>query len=157
MSINFTKAIELQTVRKLKSHAKVGYQDHPRGDKYCSNCTMFVAGNPPACTHVAPPIAAQGYCDDHEPVDPNQRAKDLLAGISRDAIVPVDNKSLIDANAPKMVAKSFADVMKDELHQRVFGKAFNPDEPRDERGMWTSEGGGISASTAITMSDMAGA
>src|SRR5260370_29658655 len=101
MSINFTKAIELQTVRKLKSHAKVGYQDHPRGDKYCANCTMFVSGNPPAFTLVAPPIAAQGYCDDHEPVDPNHRAKDVLTGITLDAIVLVTNKLLIDANAPK--------------------------------------------------------
>ncbi len=97
MAINFTKAIELQVVRKLKSHAKVGYQDHPRGDKYCSNCTMFVDGNPPACTHVAPPIASHGYCDDHEPVDLNAKVR------------------------------------------AAFGKAFNPDQPRDDHGKW--EGG----------------
>lgn len=75
MTINFTKAIELQTIRKLKSHAKVGYQDHANGDKYCGGCSMFVPGNPPACTHVAPPISAQGYCDDFERIDPNARAR----------------------------------------------------------------------------------
>src|SRR5258706_776581 len=78
MAINFTKAIELQVVRKLKSHAKVGYQDHPNGDKRCSGCSMFVDGNPPACTHVAPPIQSHGYCDDYVPLDPNARARAAL-------------------------------------------------------------------------------
>lgn len=34
-------------------------------------------------------------------------------------------------------------------------KAFNPDEPRDERGMWTAEGGGISSETASKISSAA--
>src|SRR5258706_5002675 len=84
MAINFTKAIELQVVRKLKSHAKVGYQDHPNGDKRCSGCSMFVEGNPPACTHVAPPIASHGYCDDYEPLDPNARARAALGKAGSD-------------------------------------------------------------------------
>src|SRR5258706_4222750 len=90
MAINFTKAIELEVVRKLKSHAKVGYQDHPNGDKRCSASSMLLEATPPACTHVAPPIASHGYCDDYEPLDPNARAR---AAIGK--------------------AKSFAEVLKD--------------------------------------------
>src|SRR5258708_33901319 len=42
---------------------------------------MFGAGTPPAGPHVAPPIAAQGYCDDHEPVDPNAMARAALGKV----------------------------------------------------------------------------
>src|SRR5712664_518450 len=80
MTFHFKEAIALQTIRKLKSHAKVGYQDHPNGDKRCSGCSMYRPDiNPDSpCTHVAPPVAAHGYCDDYEAIDPNARARAVI-------------------------------------------------------------------------------
>ncbi len=124
-------------ISKAKSHAKVGYQDHPNGDKQCSGCSMFVPGSPPGCTHVAPPIVAQGYCDDYVALDPNERARRALGPLADALSVGIDDKG-------KIVAKSFDETI----------KAFSPDEPRDEKGMWTSEGGGIPSGSGSKISDM---
>ena len=40
--------------------ASVGYQNCPKGDQRCSNCTLFVA--PSSCKTVEDPISANGWC-----------------------------------------------------------------------------------------------
>ncbi len=231
MAINFTKAIELQVVRKLKSHAKVGYQDHPNGDKRCSGCSMFVDGNPPACTHVAPPIASHGYCDDYEPLDPNARARAAIGKAKSFAEVLKDGppdeardnqgkwttgsgagqgttrqsgrtggriagrrgqsvSTYLDAELRREerqqardekqmkdaqqkvddLQRQLSEHSQDKSEDLYWGvhrmlqqarddlqslqsahKAYSPDEPRDAKGMWTSEGGGISSGTAANI------
>lgn len=62
---------------KLKNHAKVAYQDHPLGDKQCSNCAMFKAPN--GCTEVEPPISPNGYCQLYELSDISEQLRQLFA------------------------------------------------------------------------------
>jgi hypothetical protein len=38
----------------------VNYQDTPKGDRQCSNCSLFVAPN--ACKNVAGDISPKGWC-----------------------------------------------------------------------------------------------
>jgi hypothetical protein len=38
----------------------VSYQDTPKGDRQCSNCSLFVAPN--ACKNVAGEISPNGWC-----------------------------------------------------------------------------------------------
>ena len=42
------------------SQSAVGYQDHPNGDKYCSECVHFLP--PSSCNMVDGTISPQGYC-----------------------------------------------------------------------------------------------
>jgi hypothetical protein len=41
-----------------------GYQQMPKGEQSCSNCTLFVA--PDACSLVDGPINPQGWCRYHQ-------------------------------------------------------------------------------------------
>jgi hypothetical protein len=38
----------------------VAYQDHPKGDRECSNCSLFQPPN--ACKNVAGDISPKGWC-----------------------------------------------------------------------------------------------
>ena len=40
--------------------AAVAYQDHPKDDKKCSGCNLFV--EPESCKSVSGKISAEGYC-----------------------------------------------------------------------------------------------
>jgi hypothetical protein len=40
--------------------AAVAYQDHPKDDKKCANCNLFV--EPDGCKTVAGKISPEGYC-----------------------------------------------------------------------------------------------
>ncbi len=55
----------------LQSKSEVGYQDHPDGNKQCSNCSHFVPGSSPTaagtCKVVAGSISPNGYCYAYAP------------------------------------------------------------------------------------------
>lgn len=117
--VDVGKSAESVAIEKLKSHSKVGYQDHPMGHEQCSVCSMFVPGNPPSCTHVAPPINANGWCEDFEAHD---RSADLRAHLEDMLGVKIGDDGIMSKDGP-------------------------PDEARDDHGRWTGGGNSGGAPT----------
>lgn len=57
----------LGTTRRAEAkmaQASAGYQDTPKGDQSCSNCSLFAA--PASCSLVDGTISPQGWCRFHQ-------------------------------------------------------------------------------------------
>lgn len=132
MALNFLEAIvdvgktaDVVTIAKLKSHSKVGYQDHPMGEASCSTCSMFTPAEKspdgePSCSLVKPPISPHGWCEDYDAHDRSDDVRERLAS---------------------MLGVEFGD------DGAIVAKDGPPDEPRDERGRWTAGAVGPAAAT----------
>jgi broad specificity phosphatase PhoE len=104
--LTFREAIaDVGEIRK-KSHAKVGYQDHPNGNMQCSSCAMF---SPPSnCSLVDPPIQPSGWCWEYARRNTSDMARQELARKNQPGAADVHTTTALGNEDPKKLkAKNF--------------------------------------------------